>query len=104
MESDTLTDTGIRRGDEYVREGFRGPVAPVVASRSFRVMDDKSTMPFGAFVGQPIGEVPASYLDRLRDANWLDGRYPAVAEYIERHSKVIDMELEKADRARERRY
>jgi hypothetical protein len=102
MEFDSSFDPGIRRADEFVREGNHGPVAVAIRSRSFRLLKDADAMPFGAFRGKPIGKVPAEYLDRLRDANWLDDRFPAVAEYIERNAAAIDKDLETSDRSRAR--
>jgi len=60
-------------------------------------------MTFGAYRGTKMSEVPASYLDRLRDANWLSN-YPAVEEYIERCGKAIDLELSRRDNDRDRPF
>jgi hypothetical protein len=79
-------------GDEYINDERPQAVSPSKV-RVFRQMKDSDPMPFGEHRGTPIGQVPASYLDHLRDANWLD-RYPAVAEYIERNGKAIDKELD----------
>lgn len=53
---------------------------------------DTDPMPFGKHKGQAMQDVPASYLDWLRDQEWLKD-YPAVKEYIRRNAKVIDHEL-----------
>lgn len=90
-------------GDEFVGSGPREAVAVAVAGRSFRILKDSDPFPFGNYRGQRMDEVPASYLDHLRDANWLSN-YPAVEEYIERCSAAIDQELERADRGRDRQY
>ena len=94
----TSYDSEIRRGDEFVESNSRGPVAQVVSRRWFRQMQDGDPMPFGAFRGQAIGKVPAAYLDKLRDADWLEGRHPEVADYIARNAKAIDKELDEAER------
>lgn len=56
-------------------------------------LDDSDPFPFGKHKGRPMEEVPASYLDWLRDQPWL-GDWPAVKEYIERNARIIDEELE----------
>ena len=86
-------------GDEYVKDDRPAQVAPSQV-RAYRKMNDGDPMPFGRFHGEPIGKVPAWYLDNLRDANWLD-RYPAVAEYLERNAAAIDKELDEPRHARD---
>lgn len=57
---------------------------------------DNIIMPFGKFQGTRMGMVPASYLDWLRSTNFNEeNRWPKVAEYLEKMSKYIDLELEK---------
>ncbi len=89
-------------GDEFV-EAPRPAFAARSRVVSFRQLGDADKMPFGPYRDRPMSEVPASYLDRLRDAAWLK-KWPTVEDYIERNAKAIDVELEEKDRARERRY
>jgi hypothetical protein len=56
-------------------------------------MDDDDPMPFGKYKGEPIGEVPAEYLDWLHGQEWL-ASWPRVKKYIESNRKLLDMELE----------
>ena len=86
-------------GDEFVQVERSGPQAPSRV-RTYRKMQDTDLMPFGHFRGTAIGEIPAWYLDNLRDANWLD-RYPAVAEYLEHNAAAIDKELDEPRHARD---
>jgi hypothetical protein len=90
MSTAALHRTNI--GDEFVADS-RLPYASTSRVTSFRQMKDTDPMPFGPYRSQPIGEVPASYLDHLRDANWLS-KWPAVEEYITRNAKAIDKELD----------
>jgi hypothetical protein len=62
----------------------------------FRPLKDSDPMPFGPHKDLRMDEVPATYLDYLRDANWLH-RWPGVEEYIERNAKAIDQEMEEAE-------
>ena len=86
-------------GDEFVDAQPRFPQGRVVAARSFRQLQDNDLMPMGAFKDHRMKDVPASYLDRLRDADWVERRYPAVADYIVRNAKAIDKELDMAERS-----
>lgn len=45
-------------------------------------------------------DVPGHYLDWLHGQSWID-QWPAVLDYIKRHRKYIDDELERQERARE---
>ena len=55
---------------------------------------DSTVMPFGKFKGRAMREVPAEYLDWLRDGDWnTSGDFPEVAEYLEKMAKYIDDEL-----------
>lgn len=58
--------------------------------------DCEATMPFGKYKGRKLDEVPAAYLDWLRDQEWL-GEWPAVSKYIEDNAKWIDHDLESED-------
>ena len=73
------------------------PKPQVRNSRSFHRLQDVDLMPFGPHRGTRMMDVPASYLDILRDAKWLESSYPAVADYIERAAKAIDQDLARAD-------
>lgn len=86
-------------GDEYIESSSKPVRAEPSRLVQFRQMKDTDKMPFGPFRDKPIGEVPARYLDRLRDANWLSN-YPAVADYIQRNANAIDEELDEAETAR----
>ena len=74
------------------------PKPQVRNSRSFHRLQDIDLMPFGPHRGTRMMDVPASYLDILRDAKWLESSYPAVADYIERAAKAIDQDLARAER------
>ena len=86
-------------GDEYVKDDRPAQVSASEV-RACRQMSDGDPMPFGKFRDVPMGDVPAWYLDTLRDAEWLD-RYPAVAEYLERNAAAIDQELDEPGPARD---
>ena len=58
---------------------------------------DETLMPFGKHKGKPMIEVPASYLDWLRDEEWLEERHPGIAEYIKDNEDRIDIELMEED-------
>ena len=60
------------------------------------MLSDQDSMPFGKYKGKPMEDVPASYLDWLRDQPWLP-RWPDVQEYIQRNEKTIDWELERQE-------
>lgn len=40
-----------------------------------------------------MGQVPADYLDWLRDQDWVEARWPQVWAYIEGNEDTIDDEL-----------
>jgi hypothetical protein len=100
MQTAALLPTNM--GDEFVDER-PGPVASSKGVVAFRQLRDSDPMPFGVHRDRRMDEVPAAYLDSLRDANWLH-RWPAVEEYIERNAKAIDQELDEADREHRDRY
>ena len=54
---------------------------------------DKTVMPWGDHHGQRMGNVPASYLDWLRDQPWIPTWYGLHA-YLELNKTRIDKELE----------
>jgi len=56
-------------------------------------LKDSDPMPFGKHKGKEMRDVPASYLDWLRDQKWLD-EWPSVAKYIEENELQINQELE----------
>lgn len=57
-------------------------------------LEDNSPMPFGKYKGQPISDVPASYLHYL----WCNGmradKVSNVADYIRRNIDVLRTENE----------
>lgn len=53
--------------------------------------------PFGRYKGMRLADVPASQLDRWRDANWIDDLFPNVRDYINRAGAPIDQELDEAE-------
>ena len=64
-------------------------------SRVTPILTDDSPYPVtGKYRGAPMRDLPASYLDWLRDQSGILSAYPEVAEYLVRMKKVIDWELE----------
>ena len=63
------------------------------ASTKFKPLSDEDLFPFGMHKGARMVDVPASYLDWLRDQDWLM-EWPAVEDYIVRNKDLIDYELE----------
>ena len=61
-------------------------------TRQHLFLTDRDPMPFGKYEGERMENVPAAYLDWLRDQKWLK-EWPAVEEYIRRNKKEIDFEL-----------
>ena len=55
-------------------------------------MNDDDPMPFGKHKGRKMSEVPARYLDWLRDQDWL-AQWPDVRSYVEDNETVLDEEL-----------
>lgn len=62
-------------------------------------MDDNSLMPFGAFKGQKLANVPAWYLLKLYDNNKL---HENLKQYIEDHKLALEQEKKRADRDKRR--
>ena len=60
-------------------------------------LTDSDKMPFGKYRGREMRNVPAEYLDWLRDQRWLDDKYPQVAKYIDESELQINQELEEKD-------
>ena len=87
-------------GDEFVETALLKPMAEVRSARSFRQLKDSDPMRFGPHEGKCMMDVPASYLDYLRDADWLS-KWPAVEDYIERNASAIDKELDDRDKSRD---
>ena len=56
-------------------------------------MDDKTTMPWGAHKGKPLGEVPAEYLLWIADRPGAEGKWPDLIEYINRNREALEMEV-----------
>ena len=55
-------------------------------------LTDTSLFPFGKYKGQPMQDVPASYLDWLMGQDWID-KWLDVVKYINDNRAVIDKEL-----------
>lgn len=55
---------------------------------------DLDPMPFGKYRGYKMCQIPARYLDWLRDQQWCYERYPQVMAYINENASRIDHELE----------
>ena len=55
-------------------------------------MTDDDEMPFGKHRGRAMRDVPAEYLDWLRDQDWVED-WPQVAEYLRKNKAAIDAEL-----------
>ena len=56
------------------------------------MLSDLSPMPFGKFKGILMEKVPAWYLDRIIDQDWIH-KWPEVRNYIESNRDVINNEL-----------
>ena len=57
---------------------------------------DQTPMPWGVHKGKPMAEVPASYLDWLRDQDFIK-RWPKLWAYIKDNASRIDAELDKQE-------
>ena len=69
----------------------------IVVSSSAEEVDttpftDDDIMLFGSHKGKKMRDVPARYLDWLRDQAWLS-KWPRIKAYIEKNESVIDQEL-----------
>lgn len=58
-------------------------------------MTDEDEMPFGKHKGKKMKDVPAEYLDWLRDQAFVQYSWPKLYRYIKDNDTVIDDELEK---------
>lgn len=81
-------------GDEYVTHDARQPACHVRRSAGFRQMQDTDKMPFGAFRGRRMQDVPAGYLEELLDKSWISN-WPQVEEYVERNQKYLNQEADR---------
>lgn len=54
---------------------------------------DRDLMPFGKYKGEMMVDVPAKYLDWLRDQQWIKD-WPDVETYIENNLIALDYEQE----------
>ena len=61
-----------------------------------RALTDNDLMPFGKHKNERMEDVPATYLDWLRDQDWLKASWPEVWQYIQDNEAVIDSELRDA--------
>ena len=65
-------------------------------------LTDKSLCPVnGKHNGDRMEDVPADYLDWLREQSWLKHKYPDVSEYIEENWSFIEAELKEMDNIRQ---
>ena len=51
-------------------------------------------IPFGKHKGQKLDDLPAGYLDWLRDQDWVEEKHPEIWKYINDNSNLIDKELD----------
>ena len=51
-------------------------------------------MPFGKHKGQSVDDVPAKYLDWLRDQDFVRTDHPHIWKYITDNEDVIDSEID----------
>lgn len=65
--------------------------APIAGRQ--HIEPDNNIMPFGKYKGESMENVPAHYLDWLRDQDWLSS-WPTVEAYIEDNDSRIDAELD----------
>jgi uncharacterized protein (DUF3820 family) len=57
-------------------------------------LTDQSLMPFGAFKGQKLANVPAWYLLKIKDEHYV---FANLKKYIEDNLKVLEAEKKRAD-------
>lgn len=69
-----------------------------MANDKVQALTDEDKMPFGQYTGRKMQDVPASYLDWMRDQHELLLKYPRVAKYISNNAALIDDELRVAGR------
>jgi uncharacterized protein (DUF3820 family) len=62
-------------------------------------LTDQSLMPFGAFKGQKLANVPAWYLLKIKDESWV---FANLKKYIEDNKDVLIAEKKRADQAMRR--
>lgn len=56
--------------------------------------NDKTPMPFGKHVDEPLGDVPASYLLWCADQPDMKRKYPALIAYVESGRAWLEKEKE----------
>lgn len=56
-------------------------------------LDDNYIMPFGKYKDVKLEDVPADYLLWLKDQDWIETKYPAVAEYVYAKEEELRAEL-----------
>lgn len=59
-----------------------------------QALSDDDEMPFGKHKGKKMRDVPADYLDWLRDQSFVRYSWPKLYEYMRNNAGVIDKELE----------
>jgi hypothetical protein len=60
---------------------------------------DKTIMPWGQYKGESMENVPADYLDWLRQQDWLP-KWPGLDAYIKANKDVIDQQLAEDEASR----
>ena len=68
--------------------------ATIVGPVTYDISDGKPRITFGKYKGKTYDEVPSSYLDWLRDQDWVKSRYPDLYNYINKMGDHIDKEIE----------
>lgn len=61
-------------------------------------LTDEDEMPFGKHKGKKMRDVPAEYLDWLRDQAFVRYSWPKVYGYIRNNANVIDSELDEGEK------
>ena len=59
-----------------------------------KILQDTDLMPFGKHKGEPMQDVPASYLHWLWQNGLKDDKLSNVADYIRRNLNVLKLEYE----------
>lgn len=58
-----------------------------------KTLTDEDLFPFGRFKDKKMKDVPAWYLDYMRDKDWVKTDYPGLWAYLIEKKEVIDNEL-----------
>lgn len=60
-------------------------------------MTDSDLMPFGRYIGEKLGDVPADYLLWFYDHPILSKTFPELAKYVSENLKALEAETRNKD-------